>query len=193
MSDEARRIWQAPDEGSHGDVTGDVVLSRVRRRAAELDRTLRRRDRLESVAAVVLCALFVPLLFGASWVTRAGVVLFLLGSALILVKLRRARREPPDPAAPLGEVLRAERERLHAQIRLLDSVLWWYIAPLGLGVILVFVGSAGLSWASLVYTAVVVALGAWIRALNRDAARRELAPRRDALDRLLVELEGDAS
>lgn len=193
MSDDVTRLWQTPEEDSRDEWPDDVVLMRVRGRAAELDRTIQRRDRLEILAAALASVLFMPLLFDASWVTRAGVVLFLLGSALILVKLRRARREPPDPAAPLGEVLRAERERLHAQIRLLDSVLWWYIAPLGLGVILVFVGSAGLSWASLVYTAVVVALGAWIRALNRDAARRELAPRRDALDRLLVELEGDAS
>lgn len=192
MSDDVTRLWQTPEEDSRDEWPDDVVLMRVRGRAAELDRTIQRRDRLEILAAALASVLFMPLLFDASWVTRAGVVLFLVGAGLVVVKLRRARRNPPDPAAPLGQVLRLERDRIDQQVRMLESALWWYITPLCLGVILIFVGSTGLSWASLAYTAAVAALGIWIWKLNRNAARRELAPQRDELDRLLEQLEDDA-
>lgn len=193
MTDDAKRLWRTGDEDAGREMPDAELLAMVKRRSARLERQVRRRDLLEIVAAGVVCVLFTPLLFDASWVTRAGVILFVLGSALILVRLHRARRGAPDPTAPLGRALRTERARVDAQIRLLESVLWWYIAPLALGVVLVFVGSEGLSWTSLTYTAVVLAGGVWIHRLNRRAARVELAPHREDLDRLLARLEDETS
>jgi hypothetical protein len=110
------------------------------------------------------------------------------------VWLRRARtgHSPPDADRPVAEALRVEREKLDEQIRVLDTVLWWYIAPLAVGILLVVGGDAGLSWFTLGYGAVVVALGAGAYYLNQREVRTHLRPRRAKLTRMLRRVEEGA-
>ena len=142
---------------------------------------------------MLISPVFVFLLAHSSWVTRGGALLVLAGCVVTLLRLRRARSSQPAASAalPLAVVLRAERERVEAQIRLLRSVLWWYIAPLMAGVVLVMAGMAGLSWITLAYTAAVIVFSTFIYRLNRDALRGVFVPRRDELARLLHAIEDD--
>lgn len=189
--DDMKELWQSQEPRDRPRMSDDEILAFVTRGAAELDRRVRRRDRLEIIAAVVVCLVFLPLLWGSPWLTRAGVLLFIAGSAATWLKLRAARRTTAtvDPGAPLVARIAAEREAVGAQVRLLESVLWWYIAPLGLGVILIFTGLAGFNVLSLGYTTAVVLLSVWIFHYNRAAARRELRPRYERLSHLLHEVE----
>jgi hypothetical protein len=116
----------------------------------------------------------------------------LAGLVLVMWRLYRARRiggrGAADPSLPVAEALRAEGRRLDAQISLLESVLWWYVAPLSIGVVLLTVGLRGTSWFTLAYS-VVVALVAWgVVALNLRVVRRDLRPKRAELNALLSEL-----
>ncbi len=189
--DEARQLWAAGGRETGGTHMSDAeVLALVLRRSSQLGRLIRRRDLRETIAAAVGLLLLAPLLVWGPWLTRVGVLVIALGCALIVVRLGRARRLPEArPEWPLAQALRAERARVGAQIRLLETVLWWYIAPLALGPVLIAFGVSGASRFTLGYAVFTALLAAGIYRLNRRALRMALRPRQAELDQLLARLE----
>jgi hypothetical protein len=188
--EETRAMWNAQVPPPEARSSDERVLEQVLARSRELDRVIRWRDAREGIAAVVVALFMAPLLTKGTWLSRAGVLVILAGAAVILTVLLRSQRGArPDAGWPLAEVLRAERARVDQQIRLLGSILWWYIAPLTAGLTLLTLGLGGVTWFTTAYLA-IVALTQWgIYALNQRAVRNDLRPRRMELDRLLSELE----
>lgn len=191
MLEDARNAWASGgNENGEPTMSEAEIMDLVLRRSARLQRTVRWRDWRETIAAALGLLVLSPVLAIGPWLARVGVLLIAAGSALVIVRLRRARRLPrPRPEWPLAEAVRAERARVDAQIRLLETVLTWYVAPLMLGVVLVVAGLRGASWFTYGYILAIAALSAGIYAINRRASRRELRPRRGELDRLLAGLE----
>lgn len=189
--DDARSWWNADDDAAHGAVPDEELLALVKRESEAFDETIRRRDRRESIAAVAVFAFFAFLLVDPSWLVRAGAVVAMAGAVLVYWTLRRTRKrhERRVRARSLARSIRAEREKVDAQIGLLERVLWWYIAPFVVAAVLIIVGSNGASWVTLVMVAIVVAVAAWIYRLNRNAVRCTLRPRRERLTRLLRQIE----
>lgn len=186
--EEAMVQWKRTSETAHG--PGDeVVLARVQADARAFDAHIRARDRREIAAAAIVFVVFVWPLATGSWLTRAGALTAMVGCIMTVLLLRRGRTRHPPAAAdqPLTVVLAAECARVDAQIRLLRSVLWWYVSPIAVGVILIFAGVAGLSWATLIYAVVTVLIGLGIALLNRSAAS-DLARGRAQLTRLQEQL-----
>lgn len=195
--DDAKALWSSDNESTRDDMSthslSDTDLLRlVKEQAHAFDKKIWRRDLLESIAAV-----FVFLFFGwiawhdPSWLVRSGALIVMGGSALIFWRLRRARTRHAAPSAdqPVAAMLRTERTKIDAQIHLLESVLWWYIAPLAIGLLLVTVGDSGWTTFTFVYGAIILLGGAGIYAMNQRAVRRSLRPRREELTRLLDQVE----
>ncbi len=171
-----------------------AVLASVEDRARRLARDVRRRDLVESGLALIIAPFFGACVFlGAHPVARIGAAILTVSCLLIPLRLRAARRrfEPAPREGSLRAFLLAERERVRAQAQLLRSVLWWYLLPLGLGVVLLFGGGTRSFALSLGYALLVIAFYAWIYRLNQGVVARELDPRRDQLDTLLAALDQD--
>ena len=187
--DQLRETWRREALSPPGRKPADE-LAAVTERAAELDRAVRRRDRIETAVALAL----LPIFAWVAWATphpvsAVGAVIVALACVAIPVRLRLARRRRPDPGLPLAQSLRAELGRIRAQERLLGSVAWWYLAPLGAGVIL-FVGGAPVAPLFKVgYAAVVVAFFGWLLHLNLRAVRSDLQPVARELESWLAELD----
>ncbi|MFB6099413.1 MAG: hypothetical protein ABEK84_09945 [Salinibacter sp.] len=172
------------------------ILRLVKEKADALDRRIWWRDLLESIAALAVFLFFGWLLQEPSWWTRAGALLVMSGSVYVFWRLRRARTryDDPSPNRPVVEVIRTQRAKVEEQIQLLDNILWWYLAPIVLGVLLIIIGDNGWSWATLLQTGVVLAVAALIYALNQRGRRCTFEPRREELTRLLEQVEeGDRS
>lgn len=189
--DDWKQTWQAADESVDRGRSDDELLRLVKEEAEAFDEKIRRRDRRETVAAVLVFVLFSLMLLDPSWLVRAGALTVMGGSAFVYWTLRRARtgHDPPSVDRPVAEVLRNEREKVDTQIQLLDRVLWWYFAPVAAGSLLVVGGNAGASWFTLGYAAVVVLFGVGVHYLNQRSVRKHLRPRREELARLLQEVE----
>jgi len=188
--DDFKGEWRL--EGAREENGGrEAVLGEARHRAVAFERMIRRRDRAEVGTAALVCLFFLSQFGAAGMVTRVGIVVAVAAALLITVMLHRARRRAGrvDPGAPLAEWTRAERDRVAAQIRLLRTVLWWYVLPLGVGVVLVFGGAAGWGLATALYSAAVVLLGVFVYHLNQRAVRKDLVPRYQELDNLVRQLE----
>lgn len=191
--DDARSSWRSGDDALEEAMSDRELLGLVKQKSQAFDDAIRKRDRRETIAGTAACLFFLSFVFitDPSWLTQVGVALFLAGVASSVWMLRRARRRSTDASLglPLADVLRSERAKLDAQIRLLRNVLWWYIGPLAVGVVLVVLGTAGLSWHTLGYAVLVAVVSAGIYRLNQQEVRRKLLPRRQELTRLLHEMD----
>jgi hypothetical protein len=187
--EDLRGAWRRQgEEGAAADSSAE--LRRVRERAEELSKTVARRDRLETLVAVALLPVFAWLAFRTSLpVSKAGAAIIAVACVLIPLRLRWARGSSPDPTLPTTDFLRRERERVQTQARLLRSVLYWYLAPLGIGVVL-FVGGSpvAVAW-KVAYAVIVTAFFGWVLHLNHRAVATELEPRLRELDLILASLE----
>ncbi|MPY90483.1 MAG: hypothetical protein GEU99_21490 [Luteitalea sp.] len=173
--------WQHRPLDTESERREDATTA-IEHRVRKLDRHVFRRDFIETIAAVGVIAFFSVVAWRpASSLTRAGAIFTGVAAVFIVLHFHRTRREtrPPGPDLPLNEFCRRARDRVDAQIRLLRSVLWWYILPLLIGVNLVVAGAASPTFAA-VYAATTIAFGALLYWLNQRAAatlaglRREL-------------------
>jgi hypothetical protein len=103
---------------------------------------------------------------------------------------RRLHPKPLSFHASVLEFAGNRRAWLDRQVRLLQTVAWWYVAPLGAGCLLFGWGATGgAEPAFALHAIVVLAVGTGIVLLNRWAVRRYLLPVRDDLTRLIETLE----
>jgi hypothetical protein len=190
--DDARRDWNAQTIGAEARMPEEEMLATVRRESSAFDRAIRRRDRRELIVAIVVMVLFLPLLATGPWLARAGVLVVLGAFALIFTKLGAARRLETAERVDLSlaELLEGERTKVEGQIRLLESVVYWYIIPPTVGAILIVAGLDGLSWFTGAYAMFALVVAVVIHRLNQRAVSHDLRPRRAELERLIHELKG---
>jgi hypothetical protein len=189
--DELKKLWQQQPLRDPA-ISPAQVMSAMQNKTTQLRRTLWARD----IGELVACA-FVMIIFGYFFFTtpapisRLGDLIVIGGSIFIAFKLVYARRT--TPSAPAGatvvESLRAELSAVRAQSKLLGSILWWYLFPLGIGIFVCtwgsFTGGLGKFVFNLIYTLGVIALYAWIYRLNQRARANQLLPVERQLESLL--------
>jgi len=172
---------------------GDI-LAMVQSESRRLDRRIRRRDARELVAAAIGGLLVAPGVFRGPLLSRVGAAVVICGLVVIAVRLTRARNvtsAASDVSLSVVATLEAELRRVDAQITLLESVLWWYVAPVLAGAFMIVAGSSGASRITLAYGVAVMLLAWGIVALNARAARRTLYPRRAELRALLAQFDDE--
>jgi len=186
MTDEARGLEMAParDDGD--------ILALVQAESRRLDRRVRRRDARELVVAAVGGLFIAPGVFRGALLSRVGAAVMIGGLLLIAIRLTRAHKiggAASDLSLSVVAATEAELRRVNAQVALLESVLWWYVAPVLTGAVLMVAGSLGASRLTFAYAAGVVLLAWALVALNARAARRVLYPRRAELLALLAQFD----
>lgn len=161
-----------------------AALERIRRDAANLDRTVFWRDIRENLASLI-----VVLIFSYYYYHETG-TLVRLGCAIVIVAcifsgiyshLKKGRITPAAPDAPLSETLNVEVQKVDAQITLLQSIFWWYLLPLGVGTILVIIGVSSSTSHRLLSVMLCTAIYISIYWLNRRAVDRALLPMKQQL------------
>jgi hypothetical protein len=190
--DELKIVWQER-RVTASPLTQEELMSNVMQRLEQLRRELMWRDVRESVAAILVAAIFAVVAYLVpAPLARAG-ALVLVGASLmviaVLVTLRlRHGRDETAPDASLAEFCRRELAHVDAQIRLTRRVAWWYIAPFVAGANMVFWGTSYSTTAGVVYLVATLALSAGIYWLNQRAVQREFLPVRRDLQRSLADL-----
>ena len=190
--DEYGESWMESGSGGDEAAAGGELLARVRERSEAFERRIRRRDLRESAAAVLVVLVFgYETITAGSWLSRMGAALVMTGALYVMWRLRRARPDE-DPAAagrPVADWLRTRLRQVEEQVRLHETVLWWYLAPLAVGSVMFVVGLGSGLWPTLATLAVIVVLSEYVRRANGRLVREDLRPRRERLSRLLRELE----
>lgn len=178
-------------------VAAAVSIEELQSLDGTLRKRVRRRDLIETVAAVAVAIFFTLTALGMAaegeWVAFGSSVLLVVWAVVVPLRLRHARRRVPetDPKLPLVENLGRQRDAALAQARLLEQVWAWYLTPPMIGIVGMTMALRGPSVFALVYLAVVVVLYLGIAWLNRRTARTKFRAHAERLQHQIDALKGE--
>jgi len=198
--DELQETWQSQQSSFKIKIDSDHLLKEIQRNKKDFEYTVLWRDLREIVAGFAVAIFFLyhglksdiwPLLLLAFlW---AGVVVFLIADRVI------QKKKKPRFGDSLVDCIQSSLANVKHQVWLLRNVLWWYLLPPGIGIV-IFTGSVVLKIIQkkgLVHTLLfpfaylggcfLLFLGIYY--LNQWAVRKYLTPREEELEHLLQGLE----
>ncbi len=189
--DDLQQQWQDSNESAAQPLVDADVLLRTCRRTEKFKSKIFRRDFFEIAAAI-----FVIIMFGkdfftfSSWMAKTGAFICVCGASFVIYKLQRGRKVHGESRLDLSvlEYCRMEIERVQNQIELLRTIASWYLAPLFVGVNLVFAGLSQSLLDTVVYFITVLLLYWGIYALNQRAVTKQFVPLYEELLSLQKEL-----
>lgn len=178
-------------------VATGVSIDELRAQDRKIRRQVRRRDLLETWAAVLVAVFFALAVVGLAsrgqWVGSGFALLLMAWAALVPLRLRRARRQVPAEAPQLSLVdnLSRQRDAALAQARMLEQVWLWYLTPPMIGIFGLTLALRGPSTFSLVYLASVLVLYAVIAWINCRVARTKFRAHAERLQHQIDALAGE--
>ena len=185
--DELEKLWktQPVDPAAKGEEMRKIILNKTEK----FDRTIRRRNVREMIAAAVVAVAFA----GVAWaqrnaIERAGSIILVAGALWIIYYMWRYGAEPPDPNPDqtLAGYQQALVRKYDHQIRLLRTVKFWYLAPIYVGLLIGSVGlwneqagKGGSTWFAFLFPAIYTLIFAGIWWLNELYGVRKLQRMRE--------------
>jgi len=188
--DELKKLWQ--QQPLRDPPSAAQLISAMQNKMSRFRRCLEARDFRELLACAVVITIFGFYFFNERTpIVRLGWLIVIGGSIFTAWKLVHARRTTPPapPGATIVESLRAELNSARTQSRLLGSVLWWYLLPPGIGLLVATWGMPINLHAKIPATLFYVALYAFIYWLNQRARSKQLLPMEAQLESLLHSAE----
>jgi hypothetical protein len=182
--DELKKLWQSGKQDNAPDTM--VLLKRTRQELERLRRTISKRNRLEIGTAIVLMPVFALIaVFIPAILSKIGAALIVPACLFVIYKLKRTKKLLPvdDSSATLSEYLAQHRSYVFAEMKLLDSVLYWYLLPLMVPMLLFCIGLQHYRFA---FGGVLLTIAVY--ALNKYVARKDFMPRIARLDKDIAEL-----
>lgn len=194
-NEELKEIWAQHPASDRSIRLAPEAIWQLAEESARFERTITWRDAREWGATVLIAG---ALLFFAFW-PPAIHWLPIIAAILVCLPMTyasavRRKRPAPEPSRSLGEHLRDSIASVQLQIRLLRAVLWWYLAPIALVMLLVSFDDRlfrrlHFDARFFVMNAVTLAVFYGIWRLNQRAVRKDLEPRLRELEGTLAELE----
>jgi len=190
--DELKKLWRQQPLRKPG-VSPEQLVSALQKQTSQLRRALNARDIRELVACGLVIIIFGIFYFTVyrTPVSRLGDLIVIGGAIFIAWNIVHTRRTTPPapPGATVIEALRAEQNSVRAQSRLLGSVLWWYLLPGFIGVVIATWGLPINLGNKISTTLVFVAVDACIYWLNQRARTNQLLPLEAQLESLIHSAE----
>lgn len=189
---ELKQLWQRQVLAPPAKLPDAQVVQAMKQKMSQFGRTIFWRDVREVAACLLVIFLFLPGCFkAASWLSQTGCLVEVFSAIFIAFRLVYSKRRDDRnlTADSLRGYLLHERRKIETQIRLLSTVLWWYILPLYIGAVMVAfgIGRGGMvhKFGFAIFYAVVCG-GIWW--LNQYAVKKHLLPLKAELDQTLQEI-----
>lgn len=201
--DKYQQAWIS--EASQVQVTFDAdTLSKAVQRSHEAFRsTIFWRDFREVGVALVMIPMWFAMGISLSspWTWYLTVPALLWVAGFILVDRRRHPQHPSDPGEPLLFNAKESLNQVEHQIWLLRNIFWWYLLPPSISLMAFFIQCSWettKSWWGAILMAVLHGVFLFLLYfgvywLNQWAVRKQLEPRRNDLQKLITNLEGDGN
>jgi CubicO group peptidase (beta-lactamase class C family) len=194
MHDDAlKQLWKGQNLEAPPALPDAAQIAALKKRMKCFDNTITWRDYREVAACVLVFAFFGWHLLVEKYppLMQAGCVVLMASAVFIAWKLIGSKLRLPkaEPNAPVFDAVKVELQKVENQIGLLQSVAWWYLLPLFVGVMLCNWGMRGSLPSKLFGSAFTFAIYAFIYWLNQFAAKRGLLPLKRALEALLHSAE----
>lgn len=143
LEQELKNIWRNSSRAEKIKFDLSRLLIDLKGKMSHIERSIRKRDIVESLAAI-----FVILIFGyfayviPFVVTKVGSIFIMIWGGYLIYKLRHVKKHklPIDQALSFREQLENQKAYMLQQARLLDTVLYWYLLPPFIGNIIFILG-----------------------------------------------------
>ncbi len=199
MSDEEMKdVWRNADDGDRINLNVPQLLVNLKAKMKTMDRKLFFRDAGEIVAAIVIMIFFgYQSIIESIPLTKITNVLIVVWSIYVIYKLLGVRKykKVAELSSTLKAQLAQQKMYLQKQAHLLDTVLWWYIAPPAVLAMTAIIGRSfalGFNWKNILFNFFVISsIGGVIYALNKRAAKTTYQPLIDKIDTLMLQLDED--
>jgi hypothetical protein len=187
--DELRDLWNSQPPCAKS--KGEEIMALVQNKIRQLDRVIYVRNWLECIAGGVVAVFFGwQALRAHDILMRIGFIVVAASAVWIIFYVMRYGQSSvyADPSQNVREYTRASVERYDHQIRLLQSVKYWYLLPMYVGLLIMSTGiflqrarGGNLGWLDLAVPAFYTIIFATVWWLNESFAVRRLQVERAGL------------
>ncbi|MGZ4963168.1 MAG: M23 family metallopeptidase [Limisphaerales bacterium] len=185
--DELKNLWQQQPV-SAPTVSAAQLVSAMQTKMSDFRRKLLARDARELLGCVFILVIFGVFFANAETrMARFGDFIVMASAIFIGWRIIHARRTTPPakPDASTVEALRAELHSVRTQSQLLRSVLWWYLLPIGSGVLISVWGDNNETPFQITFTLTIIFTYAFIYWVNQRARTKYLVPAQAQLEALV--------
>jgi hypothetical protein len=202
-------IWKGSSRNIQLNLNYDDLANELKRKANQLDKSIKKRNQLEIGLAILLLPIALYLFFEVPYyLFKSGVLLMAVWFLYVIYKLKKTRGLKTDfgTSATLKHQLNKQKRYVEEEVKLLKSVFYWYLLPPYTGLLLM-ISSAyfhrDVQWENsflqgllseniyghLVYIIFLTALYFYIYKLNMKAIAKDLMPVIVDIEKIEKELE----
>ena len=195
--DDLKQDWQQTVSSQSTDDDLTKVVATLEKETTKVDKEIKRRDLLEiSIAFLLIPFWLYGLSNSAGTMQTIGFCIAIISCLYIPYRLTKAKKVSELRSSSIKDFLIREQQKVQQQKRLLESIVWWYIAPLTLSIVLITLGAtvddSGMfhvnTYLQKYYSALVLLIiGVYL--LNKRAAKKKFTPLLKNIERRLTELE----
>ena len=194
--DDLKQDWQQHIASTSAPDNLDEVITMLEKETSKIDKEIKRRDIIEiSLAVLLIPAWIYSLLHSVSLMQTVGCWVAIVSCVYIPYKLVFAKKVLPKKSNSIKEFLLQERQKLRQQKQLLESIVWWYLAPLTTAIVLITLGASvdesgipQLGSLLSIYYGLLALLILGVYFLNKRAAKKKFAPLLEKIEQRLAEL-----
>ncbi|RZM85430.1 hypothetical protein C3B51_00390 [Pseudoalteromonas rubra] len=197
--DDLKQNFEQQIQSSSSEAKLTLQVDELKAKTKKYQRDIKVRDFMEiSISLLLIPVWLYGLSISVNWMQSLGCVLATLTSLYIPYKLLKARRLTPTKNDSLRAYLHQEQQRLAQQKQLLETIVWWYIAPVFVSVMLITLGAnmddegvIRLESHMQVYYLLVLLGMVGIYFWNKRAAEKRFGPLLARVEQQLNELNGE--
>lgn len=211
LEQELKEIWKTASQAEKIKFNLSRLMIDLNDKMRSIERAIRRRDRREIVAAVLMIPIYGYLAYEIPFmVSKIGSVLILIWCIYVIFKLRNVQKKKrtKDLSLSFSEQLVSQKTQMTQQAKLLDTVLYWYLLPPYIGNIIFIFGLSDpteYGWSNilldqllplplpykigyLIFGAVTSGVILW---LNKSVVKKTLKPLINDTEEVLLQLNSD--
>lgn len=194
--DDLKQDWQQTIKNESTPEKITEVINMIEQQTTKIDKEVKRRDFLEVGTSVILVPFWIwGLLNSASTMQSIGLVLAIAACMYIPYRLISAKKVEAKKSGSVKDFLIQEKQKIQQQKQMLESIAWWYLAPLTVAILLISLGanvneqgipkiSPDMYW----YYACVGLFMVGVYFLNKRAAKNKFGPLLKNIEQRLAEM-----
>lgn len=195
--DDLKQGWNeaVTSQTSTDDLT--EIITKLEKQTTKMDKEIIRRVVLEISIAILLIPFWIYGLFNTVGTMQTmGFITAIMSCIYIPYKLLKAKKVTAVKSSSIKDFLIREKQKLQQQKQLLESIVWWYIAPLTLSIILITLGATATDSSMFHindflqrYYFFLTLLVVGVYFLNKRAAKKKFVPLLENIEQRLIELD----
>ena len=185
-----KAIWQAGNNKDFVKFKPEQISKEIISKLDNFNKAVKRNAYTEIVVSIMLIPVFSYLAIEIPFMlSKIGAIIITLSMILIIYKMLQSQQKENEKFdLPIQSFLLNRKQLLLNQIKLIDNVLYWYILPPGIGVLLFVIGASASLFSLIISLVLSVLVYVFIYIINKRAVKKRFKPLLEELENCINEL-----